>query len=55
MSPAEKFGSYQFEKEGVAASKSVLMSTFSHLKIPLLKIPTCPFSPIAYLLMVEGC
>ena len=42
-------GSYQFDHMGVAASKSELVPTFSHLKIPLFWV-VFPFSPIAYLL-----
>merc|ERR1712032_49147 len=44
---------FQFVQDGVAASKSVLMSTFCHLKIPLFRF-VCPFSPIAYLLSFAG-
>ena len=44
---------YQFVHLGVAASKSVLVSTPCHLKIPLFWV-VFPFSPIAYLLIIRN-
>jgi len=44
---------FQFVHMGVAASKSVLVSTPCHLKIPLFWV-VFPFSPIAYLLIIRN-
>ena len=44
---------YQFVHMGVAASKSALVSTPCHLKIPLFWV-VFPFSPIAYLLIIRN-
>ena len=48
--------SYQFVHDGVAASKFAgeVWSTSCHLKTPLFWV-VLPCSPIAYLLMLDGC